>query len=72
MPSAHLTVAANTPLSITNTGPVTPGTTLTFTAASINGTVSPDVSYCLAPVVHFFHTNMPIFTTETILSNAHR
>lgn len=41
-----LGVSSNTPLSITNTGLVTPGTTLTFKADSINGTVSPDKLFC--------------------------
>lgn len=35
---------ANPPLSVTNTGSVQPGTTLTFKSAAINGTVSEDVS----------------------------
>jgi len=38
-------VTANTPLSITNNGSVTTGTTLTFSAASINGT-SQDNLFC--------------------------
>lgn len=41
-----LGVPANTPLSITNTGGVAPGTTLTFSAASINGTVAEDKLHC--------------------------
>lgn len=53
-------VPANTPLVITNTGTVAPGTKLEFEAASINGTVSEDVSSpkcrvfarCNSPVVH--------------------
>lgn len=68
---AHLTVPANTPLSITNNGSVTTGTTLTFSAASINGT-SQDVSYFFACLVCFFNLEILIFTIEPILSNAHR
>jgi hypothetical protein len=43
-PLAHIIVPANTPLTVTNTGPVAPGTALTFKADSINGTIPEDVS----------------------------
>lgn len=39
-------IPANTPLSITNTGPVIPGTTLTFKANSINGTIPQNNLFC--------------------------
>jgi len=41
-----LGISANTPLSITNNGSIIPGTTLTFQAASINGTVPTDSLFC--------------------------
>lgn len=41
-----LGIPANTPLVITNTGTVAPGTKLEFEAASINGTISEDKLFC--------------------------
>lgn len=41
-----LGIPANVPLSLTNTGTVAPGTTLTFSASSLNGTVSDDKLHC--------------------------
>jgi len=41
-----LGIPANTPLSLTNTGTVAPGTALTFKAASLNGTISEDKLFC--------------------------
>jgi hypothetical protein len=37
---------ANTPLTITNQGAVTPGMSLTFTSANLNSTVDPSKLYC--------------------------
>jgi hypothetical protein len=39
-------IPANTPLTITNTGTVAPGTLLTFSAPTINGTVPNDKLFC--------------------------
>lgn len=39
-------IPANTPLTITNTGTVAPGTLLTFEAASMNGTIPNDKLFC--------------------------
>ncbi|KAF9464258.1 ferritin-like domain-containing protein [Collybia nuda] len=39
-------IPANTPLSLTNTGTVAPGTKLTFSATSLNGTVPDDQLHC--------------------------
>ncbi|KAG6910160.1 hypothetical protein DXG01_012609 [Tephrocybe rancida] len=39
-------IPANTPLSLTNTGTVAPGTLLTFKASSINGTVPDSSLFC--------------------------
>jgi len=39
-------IPANTPLTVTNTGPVAPGTALTFKADSINGTIPEDKLFC--------------------------
>jgi rubrerythrin len=39
-------IPANTPLTITNTGTVSPGTLLTFTAPTMNGTVPNDKLFC--------------------------
>jgi len=41
-----LGIPANTPLSLTNTGTVAPGTQLTFKATSLNGTVPADSLFC--------------------------
>jgi len=41
-----LGIPANTPLSITNTGTIGPGTRLEFSATSIDGTVSEDTLFC--------------------------
>jgi len=42
----EIPIPANTPLSLTNTGTVAPGTLLTFKAASINGTVPESSMFC--------------------------
>ncbi|RDB19544.1 hypothetical protein Hypma_013384 [Hypsizygus marmoreus] len=39
-------IPANTPLSLTNTGTVAPGTLLTFKASSLNGTIAEDTLFC--------------------------
>lgn len=42
----EIPIPANTPLSLTNTGTVAPGTPLTFKATSINGTVPESSMFC--------------------------
>lgn len=48
MSGCNIPIPANTPLSVTNTGTVAPGTLLTFKASTLNGTTSGNVSFVMS------------------------
>ena len=43
----NLTIPSNVPLTVTNNGTVAPGTLVTFTASSVNGTIPNEVSFSI-------------------------
>ncbi|KAF8075842.1 ferritin-like domain-containing protein [Lyophyllum atratum] len=59
-------IPSNTPLSLTNTGTVAPGTTLTFKATSINGTV-PDSSLFCHMLVGGAAMSIPLPMTQCVV-----
>jgi hypothetical protein len=59
-------IPSNTPLSLTNTGTVAPGTTLTFKATSINGTV-PDSSLFCQMLVGGAAMSIPLPMTQCVV-----